>query len=177
MTPLKDHPYLTVRAGKNHDGPGMARLIARIFADYENCPFLPHEFPELEAPADFYGTKKNGALWIIEDQRDDTAFPVAGSIAITPTYDPARFELFKVYLAHEFRGTGLAAAMLDHALDHARAHHVTDVSLWTDTRFVAGHRFYEKAGFVRQAGIRQLHDAARTFEYAYRLRLARDETV
>lgn len=149
----------------------MGKLIARVFSDYENCPFLQHEFPELDAPADHYREKKGGELWIIEDQRSETALPVAGSIAMTPTYDTKSFELFKIYLAHEFRGSGLAQVMMTEALDYARARHVTLVSLWTDTRFVAGHRFYEKAGFIRQAGIRQLHDAAQTFEYGYRLRL------
>ena len=150
----------------------MGRLIARIFLDYENCPFLPHEFPELEAPADHYRGKKKGELWILEDPRTDAAFPVAGSLAITPTYHPARFELFKIYLAHEFRGSGLSQVMLNNALDFARARQASEIMLWTDTRFHAGHRFYEKAGFVRVAGIRQLHDAAETFEFGYRLALA-----
>ena len=165
------HPFLKLRLGRNDDGDGMGKLIARIFSDYENCPFLPHEFPELEAPADFYRGKKKGELWILEDPRAEAEFPVAGSIAVAPTYEPARFEVFKVYLSHEFRGQGLSQIMLDTALDYARAHHATEVVLWTDTRFHAGHRFYEKSGFVRVAGIRQLHDAAETFEYGYRLAL------
>ena len=61
--------------------------------------------------------------------------------------------------------------MLNNALDFARAHHASEIMLWTDTRFHAGHRFYEKAGFVRVAGIRQLHDAAETFEFGYRIAL------
>ena len=153
----------------------MGKLIARIFSDYENCPFLPHEFPELEAPADFYRVKKKGELWILEDPRAESHYPVAGSMAIAPSFDPNRFELFKVYLSHEFRGQGLSQFMLDTALDYARAHYATEVLLWTDTRFHAGHRFYEKAGFVRVAGIRQLHDAAETFEYGYRRVLKADK--
>ena len=169
MTLNFDHPFLNLRLARNEDGDLMGRLIARIFSDYENCPFLPHEFPELLAPADHYRGKKKGELWILEDSRKEAQFPVAGSIAITPTYDPTRFELFKIYLSHEFRGNGLSQMMLSHALDYARAHHASEVVLWTDTRFHAGHRFYEKAGFVRVAGIRQLHDAAETFEFGYRL--------
>lgn len=166
-----DHPFLKLRPAHNEDGEGMSRLIARIFSDYENCPFLPHEFPELEAPADHYRGKKKGELWILEDTRTDTTFPVAGSLAITPTYHPTRFELFKVYLSHELRGSGLSQVMLNNALDFARARRASEIMLWTDTRFHAGHRFYEKAGFVRVAGIRQLHDAAETFEFGYRLAL------
>jgi putative acetyltransferase len=171
MTLSIDHPFLKLRLARNEDGDGMGRLIARIFSDYENCPFLPHEFQELGAPADHYRGKKKGELWILEDPRADSAFPVAGSIAITPTYHPTRFELFKIYLAHEFRGSGLSQMMLNNALDYARAHHASEIMLWTDTRFHAGHRFYEKAGFVRVAGIRQLHDAAETFEFGYRIAL------
>lgn len=175
MTSTLDHPFLNLRLARNEDGDGMGRLIARIFSDYENCPFLPHEFPELQAPADHYRGKKKGELWILEDTRSDALFPVAGSIAITPTYEPTRFELFKIYLAHEFRGNGLSQMMLTHALDYALAHHASEVVLWTDTRFHAGHRFYEKAGFVRVAGIRQLHDAAETFEFGYRRALRADK--
>ena len=38
-----------------------------------------------------------------------------------------------------------------------------------------GTAYYEKAGFKRVAGIRQLHDAAETFEYGYRRMLKTDK--
>jgi putative acetyltransferase len=142
-------------SGTDADGHSMAALISRIFDDYENCPFVPEEFPELAAPATYY-TGKGGSLWVIKDA---TTHTVAGSIAIAPTHQAGEAELFKVYLAHQWRGTGLAQTLLS-----------------TDTRFVSGHRFYEKQGFVRLPGIRALHDAASTFEFGYQLHVTETAT-
>jgi len=158
---------LTLSPATDADGQGMAALIARIFADYENCPFVPDEFPELQAPATYY-TRKDGMLWVITDA---TTNNVAGSIAITPTHQAGEAELFKVYLAHQWRGSGVAQTLLATAFNWARQSKLYSIVLWTDTRFVAGHRFYEKQGFVRLPGIRALHDAASTFEFGYQLRL------
>jgi len=158
---------LTLTPGSDADGQGMAALIARIFADYENCHFVPDEFPELHAPATHY-TRKGGMLWVAKDA---TTNSVAGSIAITPTHQTGEAELFKVYLAHHWRGSGVAQTLLATAFNWARHSNLYSIVLWTDTRFIAGHRFYEKQGFVRLPGIRALHDAASTFEFGYQMRL------
>ncbi len=158
---------LMLTSGTDADGHSMAALISRIFDDYENCPFVADEFPELQAPATYY-TGKGGRLWVIKDKTTEI---VAGSIAIAPTHRASEAELFKVYLAHEHRGTGLAQTLLNTALNWASSADMQSIVLWTDTRFVAGHRFYEKQGFVRMPGIRALHDAASTFEFGYRLQL------
>jgi GNAT superfamily N-acetyltransferase len=39
--------------------------------------------------------------------------------------------------------------------------------LWTDTRFDAAHRFYEKRGYVRQGAIRILDDLSKSLEFRY----------
>jgi GNAT superfamily N-acetyltransferase len=39
--------------------------------------------------------------------------------------------------------------------------------LWTDTRFEAAHRFYEKHGYVRQGAIRILDDLSKSLEFRY----------
>jgi putative acetyltransferase len=158
---------LTLTSGSDQDGQGMAALISRIFDDYENCPFVPEEFPELQAPATYYAGK-GGSLWVVKDA---TSNSVAGSIAIAPTHQSGEAELFKVYLAHQWRGTGLAQTLLATAFDWARNAKLHSVVLWTDTRFISGHRFYEKQGFVRMPGLRALHDAASTVEFGYHVRL------
>ena len=66
-----------------------------------------------------------------------------------------------------------------HFLGHIISHLVLDqrdgrtLKLWTDTRFLSGHRFYEKLGFVRQPVVRFLADATDCWEFAYRLDLPR----
>ena len=170
LPPLPDH--LTFRPALDADGIGLSELIARIIADYENCPFVPEEFPELAAPATHYTSKKGGKLWVVDDKNQTGPSAIVGSMAIVPASTDGVAELFKVYVAHGLRGTGVALIMLNQALDWAKTSGFTTAELWTDTRFLSGHRFYEKHGFVRLPGIRALHDAASTFEYGYRLTLA-----
>jgi len=164
--------HISLRPAQNADGVGMSALISLIFADYENCPFVPDEFPELAAPATHYTTNKGGKLWVVDNASRSGPSAIVGSIAITPTHVNGVSELFKVYLAHELRGTGVAKLLINQALDWARSNGFSATELWTDTRFLSGHRFYEKNGFVRLPGIRALHDAASTFEFGYRLSLS-----
>ena len=93
-----------------------------------------------------------------------------GSLAVVPSWRPAEAELFKVYLARDWRGRGLAQALLDRATERARAWGDARLALWSDTRFLDGHRFYRRNGFHQRPGARALHDAGRTLEF----RFARD---
>lgn len=163
------HP-LHFRPANNDDGNGIAALIQSIFKDYENCPFVWDEFPELKAPVDHY-KKLGGELFVLEQKNEDGTATIVGSIAVTRTHHAETAQLFKVYLAHAHRGNGTAAAMLKHAITLAHHMKCTRIDLWTDTRFKAGHRFYEKHGFRLLPGVRSLHDASDTFEYGYRLDL------
>lgn len=151
-----------IRPVENRDGPDLARLIARIFSDYPNSPFVEAEFPELTAPRDHYVAKKRGAMWVVEVDG-----VVVGSLAVCPTDRADTQEIYKVYLAHALRGSGLAQALLARAVAVARAAGATRIRLWTDTRFQAGHRFYEKAGFARKPVVRFLPDSTNAWEYCY----------
>jgi putative acetyltransferase len=159
MTPAAP-PLL--RPVENRDGPDLARLIARVFSDYPNSPFVEAEFPELKAPRDHYVGKKCGAMWVVEVEG-----VVVGSLAVCPTDRPDTQEIFKVYLAHAWRGSGLAQALLARAAEAARARGATRIRLWTDTRFHSGHRFYEKAGFARRPVVRFLPDSTNAWEYCF----------
>jgi putative acetyltransferase len=157
---------LTIRPAEDADGQGLARLIAAVFSEYEGCPFEAGEFPELRAPATHY-RGKGGGLWVVVDS-DAT---IAGSLALSRIDRTQSFELSKVYLARVHRGTGLAHRLWTIAAAEARARGARDLRLWTDTRFLSGHRFYEKLGFVRQPVVRYLADATAAWEYCYRLDL------
>ncbi len=121
---------------------------------------MPAEFPELAAPASHFA-RRGGALWVCEADRR-----VIGTLALSRT-SADTFELHKVYLERDRRGSGLARALLDRALAFAADAGGRRFRLWTDTRFVAGHRFYERNGFTRQPIVRFLADAGNTWEYAY----------
>lgn len=149
-----------IRPAVDADGPAIAALIASVFSEYEDCPFVRAEFPELDAPASHY-RGKGGDLWAVEAEG-----LLAGCFGFAMN-DPQVAELHKVYLAPALRGSGLADRMLNEALSAARKAGAQRMRLWTDMRFRAGQRFYERNGFTRQPVIRFLGDAARSWEFAY----------
>ncbi len=153
---------IAIRPATDGDGPALRSLIAGVFAEYEGCPFVDAEFPELERPATHYASRRGG-IWVAEDP----AGRVAGSLAVAATHRAGVFELFKVYLAAPVRGRGLATRLLGLGTDYARAGGATRLVLWSDTRFVDGHRFYVRHGFHRFPGTRALHDAATTLEFGF----------
>jgi putative acetyltransferase len=151
-----------LRPGRDSDGSALATLIATVFSEYEGCPFVPEEFPELGAPASHFAARR-GALWVAETPAGE----VVGSLAVAATPKPATFELFKVYVAASRRGTGIAQALLATGIDFVRRQGGERLVLWSDTRFRSGHRFYLRNGFRQVPGIRALHDATHTFEFGF----------
>ena len=57
--------------------------------------------------------------------------------------------LRKMFLHKDHRGSGLAQALLDTLLDHARSQALPGIWLGTLPHMVAAHRFYERNGFRR----------------------------
>jgi GNAT superfamily N-acetyltransferase len=151
-----------LRAGRDSDAEGFIALIGACWAEYPNCVLdVDAEVPELRALATYFADS-GGALWVAED-----AGRVIGMAATRPMQHDAAWEICKVYVASQARGTGLAHALLDAAERHARAAGAARLVLWTDTRFEAAHRFYEKRGYVRQGAIRILDDLSKSLEFRY----------
>jgi GNAT superfamily N-acetyltransferase len=119
------------------------------------------EAPELRALASHYAAR-GGALWTAE-----AAGEVVGMASVAPLQSDAAWEIGRLYVARGQRGTGLAHRLLDAAEAHARASGAQRLVLWTDTRFDAAHRFYEKRSFVRAGSIRILDDISRSLEFRY----------
>ncbi len=161
---------LTIRPAFNGDGDGIADLIALAFADYPGCVFdRAAEFPELDAIADDFKAD-DGRIWVAVDDRGQ----VFGCLGIK--YDGAtrEGELHKVYLHPALRGRGMAQKLMAKALAWLGQTHgdCQTVMLWTDTRFIAGHRFYEKCGFARTGESRILDDLSNSSEIQYRFDFA-----
>ncbi len=158
---------LLIRPAADADGPGIAQLIASVFEEYEGCPFVIAEFPELATPASHY-ENRGGRLFVAEFNG-----MIVGSFAISSPDGNGVFEINKVYLCKDQRGSGLAQRLYALAVEEALRRGGKTLKLWSDTRFLSGHRFYEKLGFVRQPVVRFLADATDGWEFAYRLELAR----
>jgi GNAT superfamily N-acetyltransferase len=151
-----------LRPGRDEDADGFIRLIGDCWSEYPGCIMdVDGEVPELRALATYFA-EAGGALWAAE--RDGR---VIGMAATRPMGQDAAYEICKVYVAKEARGTGLAHDLLAAAEAHARAAGAERLVLWTDTRFEAAHRFYEKRGFVRQGSIRILDDLSNSLEFRY----------
>jgi len=154
-----------IRNAVDADGDSIARLIASVFDEYEGCPFVFADFPELAAPASHY-ERRGGRLLVAEHEGT-----IVGSFAVSSPDGDGIFEINKVYLARDQRGSGLAQRLYAEALDEVARRGGRALKLWSDTRFLSGHRFYEKLGFVRQPVVRFVPDATDCWEYAYRLEL------
>ncbi|QEL23117.1 GNAT family N-acetyltransferase [Bosea sp. F3-2] len=156
-----------LRAARDDDSEPLAALVAASFAEYPGCHFDWSEFPELRRPASHFAAR-NGRLWVVDAPNGG----IAGSLGVIPVPEQNAVELFKVYVAPAWRGAGLAQALFAEALAFAEAGGFGEMMLWSDTRFVRGHRFYEKLGFVRWPGERYLGDISFTWEYHFRKPLA-----
>ncbi len=156
----------SLRHATDADAPALAALIATTFAEYPGCLFIGAEFPELKAPASHY-QRAGGQLFVAESYGE-----VIGSLAAVMTDVPGTGELFKVYASAAHRGSGLAQRLYAEGESFLKERGAREIILWSDTRFLRGHRFYEKLGFVRQPVERYLADASASWEYFFRKPLA-----
>ena len=93
-------------------------------------------------------------------------------IATRPSIDTV-WEICRVYVMPEMHGSGLGSTLLGTAERHATNSGATALELWTDTRFRRAHRFYEKHGYLKQAGQRSFNDVSQPYdEFRYVKRLA-----
>ncbi|WP_321449118.1 GNAT family N-acetyltransferase [uncultured Cohaesibacter sp.] len=155
--------YALIRSATDEDGPAIGKLIASVFADYENCHFVDEEYPELEHPSSYYAAM-GGQIWVAEQDG-----VIVGSLAVAQSLTPGLFELHKVYVAKEARGQGLAWSMFNLATDLVDKREGKAIRLWSDTRFLEGHAFYEKIGFQKVPVERFLGDVSESWEFGFRL--------
>jgi putative acetyltransferase len=161
MTPLDPPPP---RPAVDADGRGLAELIAACFAEYDGCVFDWGEFPELAAIAQHFAAA-DGRIWVAE-----AAGEIVASLGVRPAAADG-VELLKVYVARPWRGSGLAATLLDAALAFARDRDAKRLELWSDTRFTRAHAFYAKHGFLRTGEQRCLGDLSDSWEDRFVRRL------
>lgn len=152
---------MLLRPGRDSDADGFVALIGRCWEDYPGCVLdLEHEERKLLALESYYA-ERGGALWVAEDDG-----VIVGMVASLPA-DAGAWEIAKLYLHPESHGSGLAHRLLDTAEAYAVAGGAKRLTLWTDTRFVRAHRFYEKRSWVRSGPIRALDDLSHSLEFGY----------
>jgi putative acetyltransferase len=76
-------------------------------------------------------------------------------------------ELERLYVNPRWRRRGLAAVLaglVEKTAAEAGAH---EIELWSDSRFLDAHRFYERRGYIRRGPDRELGDLSQTQEHHY----------
>ncbi len=154
-------PAVAVRPGRDGDSAGLIALIGRCWADYPGCILdVEREEQKLLALATYYG-ERGGALWVAED-----GDAVVGMAAAMPATEDT-WEIAKLYVHPDCHGAGLGHRLLDMMEAHAWALGAKSLTLWTDTRLIRAHRFYEKRSWVRAGPVRAIGDLSHTIEFDY----------
>jgi putative acetyltransferase len=160
--PMTDGEVLHVRSAADADAQDLFGLLSLCFAEYPGCFVDPHDdLPDLRAPGSSFD-RRGGAFWVVDDERGRVCacvavdFPEAGAA-----------ELHRLYVRPDRRGRGLGAALVRKVEDHAREKGATRVFFWSDTRFTNAHRLYQRLGYARVDGQRDLGDISSSVEYRF----------
>ena len=149
-----------IRLVQDGDAEGLIRLIDVCWSAYEGCILdVDAEEPQLRAMRSHFDAL-GGEYWVVEGADGEIA--AAGGWA--PAADPAGIELCKLYVLVELRRHGIARRLVGMAEAAARRRGSCFVELWSDTRFLEAHAFYEALGYRRTGRTRDLNDLSNTTE-------------
>lgn len=150
------------RPVQDADAQDLFGLLSLCFAEYPGCFVDPHDdLPELRAPATAI-TRKGGAFWVAEDARGRIRACVAVDFP-----EPGTAELHRLYVRPDQRRQGLGEGLVRVAEALARGRGATRMVFWSDTRFTTAHRLYERLGYGRVGGTRDLGDISNSVEYRF----------
>lgn len=131
-----------IRVFEPGDQPAVIALVLPIQQDEFGVEITAEEQPDLIDIANYFQAA-GGNFWVAEA---DGA--LVGTIGLKP-FNAHSVALKKMFVDRAWRGGGLAAGLLDAALDWARVAGFRDVYLGTTDKMIAAHCFYEKYGFHR----------------------------
>ncbi|MFO0552184.1 MAG: GNAT family N-acetyltransferase [Polyangiaceae bacterium] len=157
---------------RDEDALDVIELIGGVFGEYSNCILdVDGEMPELRRIASWVESER-GELWVAvqawgEHER------VVGMGGYTRKSGGA--EVRKLYVHRHARRTGLGGQILERIERAATARGAAFIELWSDTKFVTAHRFYERRGYIRGPHTRALHDKSDTIEFYFRKDLLASE--
>jgi putative acetyltransferase len=135
---------ITIRAVRPDDVQQVVALVRDTLAEFGltfgQGAATDEELRRLPSSYDDQG----GAFWVCVDRGQR----VLGTCGVFPV-GPGTFELRKMYLSPELRGTGVGKRLLDETTAWARANGGRSLVLDTTEQMTRAIRFYESAGFVR----------------------------
>ena len=152
-----------IRPVRDSDADGLIRLIDVCWSAYEGCILdVDAEEPQLRAMRSHFDAL-GGEYWIAEG----AGGLVAAGGGWAPAADPAGAELHKLYVLAELRRQGIARRLVAMAEATARSRGSRFMELWSDTRFLEAHAFYEALGYRRTGRTRDLNDLSNTVEFHF----------
>lgn len=153
-------PYDRARHG---DGPW--RVVSAVFDEY-GFPFAESDYDaDLLDPAKQYDGRR-GLFAVAEDQ--DAR--VVGCVGLTDE-GGGLFELHRLYVLAEARGSGIGGALVQWVIDRARERGARAIELFSDIHFEAAHRLYLRFGF-RNTRFRYAPDPFQSREWGFVLNLS-----
>jgi len=154
-----------VREALDADADGLIALVRGCFSEYPGCLLdVDGEAPELRAIRTWF--RARGGKFHVGEREGR----VVASVGFVPVGEGV--ELKKLYVERSERRSGLGSRLVALVEEQAAARGARFVELWSDTRFADAHRLYERLGYLRGPGTRELHDLSRTVEFHYRKALA-----
>jgi GNAT superfamily N-acetyltransferase len=142
------------------DVPGVMALIGRVYAEYGFVYEPRVEVPDL-FDFDAHYAPPRGAFFVVRGSH-----AITGSVGVE-RLDSDRAELHRLYLAADLRGHGTGRALVETVLTWCRGHGISELILWSDTRFDLAHRLYVRMGFTRTAERTLPADVNDTREYRF----------
>jgi putative acetyltransferase len=167
-----------IRKAKDEDGLDLIELIGSVFGEYPGCVLdVEGELPELRRLAS-WASERGGLFWVAED--GDRIVGMGGFTTNEVSSGPAGFapkgtgiELRKLYVHRRARTGGLGGKILDLVEGAAKERDAAYIEMWSDTRFVTAHSFYERRGYLRGPVTRDLHDKSASVEFYFKKELGR----
>lgn len=150
-----------IRPVEDSDTMALFQLIEHCFAPYEGVVVEPEG---IDSDLNNYASElqKIGGQGFVVEHSDNIIGLVSGAPICAD-----RYQLKKLYVHEQARGSGLATLLVSVIEDLAQRAGAKSLELWSDTRFDRAHRFYEREGFERQEETRALHDLSNSIEYQF----------
>lgn len=142
------------RPARPADAPALAAMargsftqtFGHLYAPADLATFLDGTFGPGGLPAQI--DDPDYTLRLATDGETIVGFGKLGPVAFPGEWHPTAIELHQLYVARDRHGTGVGPALMDWAIDHARATGRTEMIL---SVYVDNHRakaFYRRYGFV-----------------------------
>ena len=171
MRPPASTAAFSIRRGRPEDTSQVIALIGRCFSAYPGCVLdLPGLDADLHHISSLY-EQQGGRFWVAETMANPQKSgpepqQIIGCVGYTPHKDQS-IELKRLYVDASMRRRGLATALLQLVMEKAQECGASRLDLWSDTRFIEAHAFYQRHGFVGPGETRDLNDPSHTTEFYF----------